>query len=533
MGERIRSYDWSRTPLGPVRQWPLSLRITLSNLLHSAFPMFLFWGDELLCFYNDAFRPSLGENGKHPALGLRGKEVWPETWDFIGPLIRNVMATGKPAWYEDQLLPIFRNGTLENVYWTFSYSPAYGDSGAICGVLVTCMETTAHVNSRREIEETVARRTAELKAAHHSLLQANSYLQNLINLSCEPLQVLEPVIENGIITDFRYKLTNAAYSAYANTTPEALQGRRVSEVFPGYLQTSSFTNVAETYRTGVPQSWEIHYDQDGLDLYNQMSATRMDEQVVVYFTDFTRLKHLQLELLDKIGELERSNQHLEEFAHAASHDLKEPIRKIQLFTNILKDQLDPDGKEAEWRTLDKMDKATKRMSHLVDDLLLYSHVSQKPHEKEAVDLGEEIRAVLEDLEVEVETKKAVVLYEGMPRVMGYRRQLQQLFQNLISNALKYCRAGVPPVVELSARKAEEKGVPVYHIQVRDNGIGFEPRYAEKIFQMFTRLHGKDEYAGTGVGLSIAKKVAENHGGWIRAESTPGQGAVFTVSLPVS
>lgn len=145
MGELTRSFDWANHPLGPPEDWPKSLLTTLGIILHSAFPMFLFWGKDLICFYNDAYRPSLGINGKHPAVGKKGKEVWPEIWNFIGPLIEKVVASGEHVWYEDQLLPIYRNGRMEDVYWTFSHSPAYADDGRINGVFVTCTETTEKV----------------------------------------------------------------------------------------------------------------------------------------------------------------------------------------------------------------------------------------------------------------------------------------------------------------------------------------------------------------------------------------------------
>lgn len=153
MGELTRNYDWSSTSLGPVDHWPLSLKNTVGIVLHSAFPMFLFWGDDLLCFYNDSFRPSLGANGKHPAIGKKAKEVWHEIWDFIGPLIKNVMQTGEPVWFEDQLVPFYRNGRIEDIYWTFSSSPTYGDDGKISGVFVTCVETTDNLNSFKTLKD--------------------------------------------------------------------------------------------------------------------------------------------------------------------------------------------------------------------------------------------------------------------------------------------------------------------------------------------------------------------------------------------
>lgn len=153
-GALIRTIDWAKNPLGPISKWPQSLRTTLGIILHSKFPMFLFWGPELICFYNDAYRPSLGNNGKHPnAMGSPGAEVWPEIWDFIKPLIDQVITSGEATWHEDELLPIYRNGKIENVYWTFSYSPAYDETGKPAGVFVTCTENTAKVDHLTALKE--------------------------------------------------------------------------------------------------------------------------------------------------------------------------------------------------------------------------------------------------------------------------------------------------------------------------------------------------------------------------------------------
>lgn len=154
MGSLMRTRDWSQSGLGPVQEWPKSLLSTLSIILNSRFPMFLFWGPESICFYNDAYRPSLGENGKHPGiLGEKAADYWQEIWEVIQPMIRQVMAGGEAVWREDQLLPIYRNGKMEDVYWTYSYSPVKDEDGNVGGVLVTCSETTAKVLAQKSIED--------------------------------------------------------------------------------------------------------------------------------------------------------------------------------------------------------------------------------------------------------------------------------------------------------------------------------------------------------------------------------------------
>jgi signal transduction histidine kinase len=183
------------------------------------------------------------------------------------------------------------------------------------------------------------------------------------------------------------------------------------------------------------------------------------------------------------------------------------------------------------------------MNTLIDDLLLYSHVSSGAVREEKVDLNEKVRMVIEDLEVEVAEKNASIAVDPLPTINGHRRQLQQLFQNLIGNAIKYAKPDVPPQIHIRSRTVDlgEQNFPInverkeglYHlIEVTDNGIGFNQEDADRIFSVFTRLHGNAEYRGTGVGLSIAQKVVQNHGGYIWAESTPDQGATFSILLPV-
>lgn len=207
MGELTRTYDWSKTSIGTPEQWPQSLRTTLGVILHSAFPMLVFWGKDLICFYNDAFRPSLGVDGKHPGIGKKGTEVWSDIWGFIGPLIEQVMTTGKPVFFEDQLVPFYRNGRIEQIYWTFSYSPAYGDSGDVEGVFITCTETTKSVQALEKLKESDLR------------------FQNLVQQSSVGIVVL--VGEN-----LEVKVVNEAYGNLLERTADELLNKPLFDVIP-------------------------------------------------------------------------------------------------------------------------------------------------------------------------------------------------------------------------------------------------------------------------------------------------------------
>ncbi|MEP6951844.1 MAG: PAS domain S-box protein [Ginsengibacter sp.] len=207
MGALTRAKDWSKTPVGLVKGWPQSLRTALGIVLNSKFPMFLWWGPQLICFYNDAYRPSLGENGKHPAiLGQRAEEAWPEIWDIIKPLIEQVLNGGEATWSEDQLIPIYRNGKIEDVYWTFSYSPVNDESGKVAGVLVTCSETTEKVNTLKSLEESNRRYFNNIMQApvamcifrgeSHTVEIANELMMELWGKSAE--QVMNKPIFEGL-----------------------------------------------------------------------------------------------------------------------------------------------------------------------------------------------------------------------------------------------------------------------------------------------------------------------------------------------
>jgi signal transduction histidine kinase len=243
------------------------------------------------------------------------------------------------------------------------------------------------------------------------------------------------------------------------------------------------------------------------------------------------------ELLNINRELEISNHDLQQFASVASHDLKEPLRKIQFFGNLMKERLDMD--ENNMKYLDKIIQSSSRMSSLISDLLNFARLSEAEF-FESIDLHNVVLDILTDLELIISEKNAVFQINDLPRIEAAPGLIRQLFQNIISNALKFLQPNQQPVIsissniveELSADAKENRKGNFVRIEIRDNGIGFEEKYLEKIFTLFQRLYSRDQFEGTGIGLAIAKKIVEKHNGLITAKSSPGRGSTFIIILPM-
>ncbi|MFY2763444.1 PAS domain S-box protein [Arenimonas sp. MALMAid1274] len=246
--------------------------------------------------------------------------------------------------------------------------------------------------------------------------------------------------------------------------------------------------------------------------------------------DVTDRRQAELALRQSLAELDSRNRELQDFAFIASHDLQEPLRKIRAFSDRLQQryaaQLPPEARDY----LDRSGKAASRMQTLIDDLLAYSRVA-RGNAFVPVDLNALLATVLEDLEARLESSGGRVQAGDLPTLDGDASQLRQLFQNLLSNALKFRSRERPPLVTLDALPVSVDGIPAWEIRIADNGIGFDPRHADRIFGPFQRLHGRQDYEGTGIGLAIVRRIAERHGGSVTAEGRPGEGAVFRLVLP--
>jgi light-regulated signal transduction histidine kinase (bacteriophytochrome) len=238
-------------------------------------------------------------------------------------------------------------------------------------------------------------------------------------------------------------------------------------------------------------------------------------------------------------DLMRSNRDLQDFANITSHDLQEPLRKIQTFSGMLQDRYQSEFDERGQGYIRRINDSAERMQALIQDLLIYSRVTSRGQPFERVDLNEVIRSVLNDLEILIDETQAHIDRGYLPIIDADATQMRQLIQNLLSNALKFRKNDETPRIKIEARVFNEpqaqhrsdQTVPCCELRVSDNGIGFEEKYLDRIFQPFQRLHGRSEFQGTGMGLAICRKIAERHGGSITAESRPGKGTTFIVRLP--
>lgn len=234
------------------------------------------------------------------------------------------------------------------------------------------------------------------------------------------------------------------------------------------------------------------------------------------------------QLISTNQELQQSNQELESFAYVASHDLQEPLRKIQAFGNLLSEEYGEQlGDGADY--LKRMKAAASRMSVLIEDLLAFSRVTTKAREAQPVDLNKIVDDVLTDMETRINETGGQVNVGDLPQLQADPTHIRQLFQNLISNALKFSQPNIAPIVNVSAETVDD----THTIKVSDNGIGFDQKYADRIFSVFQRLHGRGEYPGTGIGLAICRKIVERYGGTIEANSEKNVGSKFIITLPTS
>ncbi len=336
------------------------------------------------------------------------------------------------------------------------------------------------------------------------------------------------VMEEGYLSD-----VNTALLRMTGYTRKEVIGKASWDYFPDPMQKAAINRI----RGKISGQYESRLNcRDGKVIDVEILARDIvidgRHLRIAAIRDITDRKEAERKLKEYAGKLEESNHNLEEFAYVVSHDLQEPLRKIQAFGELLTTSLSGRMEGENILFLDRMTNAAARMQQLINDLLSFSRISTKTNPYEPVDLEELIREVCVDLELSIQESGAEVSVESLPVVVADPMQMRQLFQNLIGNALKFRSEGRPPVIAITSCGETPSRNGFSCIRISDNGIGFDPKFAERIFQVFERLHVQKNYQGTGIGLAICKKIVERHGGTIKAESREGFGTTFYIRLPV-
>lgn len=510
MAERCRAYDWAATPLGPPETWSQSLRTMADAVIASRNPMLLFWGPDLVQFYNDAFRPSIG--ARHPrALGMRAPDFWTDVWSVVGPMIERVMTIGESVWFEDMYLPIDRGeGVRTDAWWTYSYSPVRDDDGRINGTMVVCLETTPSVLSRSALEFERARLTGLFKHAPAFMCVLRG-----------PQHV--------------YEYANDNYQRMVGY--RELIGRPVAEALPEIKDQGFFDLLDNVLQTGEPfignavpvrvQNREGHLEELYLNFVYQ-PITESDGSrsgVFVHGVDVT-------ESVRTRAQAEAANRAKSEFLAVMSHELRTPLNAIDGYAELLELGVHGPLTDKQRDDVARIRRSERHLLGLINDVLNYTHIEAGA-----------VRYVLEDVVLADVVATCDALTAPQRRAKGLHcdmicphditvradeEKLQQILLNLLTNAIKFTPEG----------GSIATGCATHHhtavITVSDTGRGIPADQLEHIFEPFVQVDSRLTRAqeGVGLGLAISRDLARGMNGDLTVVSSPGKGSTFTLTLPL-
>jgi signal transduction histidine kinase len=508
MADRIRAYDWASTPVGPIEQWEDILLTTVNLMLASRHPMFLFWGEELIQFYNDGYRATLDDQ-QHPlALGNNGATYWANIWHIIGPQIDDIMAGGSGILFEDHFFPGRRSGPYEDTYWTYSYTPLRNPSGEIRGVFVVCTDNTAAVLARRQVELEMQRLGdlfeqapaffAVLRGPQHTFERTNSSYQELIG-------------NRDIIGK---SLKQALPEAHAQGFGSILDDVRSTGT--PYIGRST---PVELYR-GSSSETEIRYldfiYQPLRDLDGSISG------IIVFGVDVTDHRRaeqmlLQSEKLTAVGQM----------ASTIAHEINNPLEAV---TNLLYLARNTSTLPDIQSYLATAEEELRRVAAITSQTLRFHKQLSKPT---AVPAGDLFAGSLRIYTRRIENAKIAVENDirSQSRILCYEGEIRQVLNNLIGNAIDAMPRGGRlrlRTSEATDRKTHRRGL---RLTVSDTGTGMPPQVLRHIFEPFFTTK---ENRGTGLGLWVSKEIIDRHHGRLRVRSTQsptGHGTTFTLFLP--
>jgi signal transduction histidine kinase len=542
----LRNTDWSLTPLGPPATWPEVLRLQLNICFESAFPIAVWWGPDLIQFYNDGYRPILGAT-KHPdAFGRPAIDTWPDIWPTIGPLVEQVVQQGVAVKGEDMPLVLERNGYPELCHFTFSYSPIRNIRGQIDGMFTAAVETSERVRAER-------RQAFQLTLADElrGLSATDDIIATATRLLCKHLQVARAYYaeiddrtatfnipmqwtESADLPQLPTRGSVAEFGPYLlmmlrQGQPVVVDDIRSDPHFSAFVE--PFESLAIRSVVIVPLIREGRL-RGNLNVAHIAARSWTAEDLVV-IADVAERTWDALERARAEEALRTSNRLKDEFLAMLAHELRNPLAPISTAAEMLRIVAHADARVT--KASEVISRQAKHMTALIDDLLDTSRVTRRLVEldKELVSLNSVIDNAIEQVKPLIESRRHQLrLHNDAPSRMlvGDRKRLVQIFANILNNAAKYTPEGG---IITCAMSSEENQV---RVEISDTGVGIKDSLLPHIFELFTQAERTPDRSqgGLGIGLALVKSMVSLHEGEITAASAgTGKGSVFTVTLPVA
>ncbi len=528
MSHRCRNFDWASTPLGPVDGWSQSLRTVVTTMLSSCHPMFLWWGPELIQIYNDGYRPSFGDSGRDvAALGARGREHWAEIWPIIGPQIEGVLQRGEATWHEDQLVPIERNGRVEDVYWTYGYSPVRDDDGSIAGVLVVVQETTRRVVAANENERLLRELETERQRLAYVFQHAPAFLAVLRG------------------PDHTFELVNAAYQKLVGH--RELTGKPVAEALPEVVEQGFVQLLDGVLGTGEPYvgremlvQLQMEPNEPLADHYLDFTYLALVDAdgtrsgIIAHGFDVTQHVLTRREVEHARNMAEAANRAKGDFLAVMSHELRTPLNAIGGYAELLELGVHGPINKEQLGALDRIQKSQRHLLGLINGVLNYTRVEAGAlsYDIEPVRLSE-VMSTCEALVAPQLAGKQLHLEWSVPEpgisVNADREKLRQIVLNLLTNSIKF--------TESRGRIVIRCGIDgdLARVDVTDTGRGIAADQVGRVFEPFVQVDSTftRSHDGVGLGLAISRDLARAMGGDLTLVSELERGSTFTLTLPLA
>lgn len=481
----------------------------IKNIIETApFPIGLYTGYEMKIIMANQSMINIWGKGSD-VIGRNYNDILPELENQeIFEQVRRVLATGEPFEARNARVDIVINGVLTPHYFNYDFTPVYDQSGVIYGVMNTGVDVTELNLSRQQTVE------AE-QQLHHAMDAAE-------------IGTFEKDLQSKSIRGSRrfYEIWGIAPEA---SNEKELIARLHPDDIP--VRDQAYERFHVTGHLDYDVNIQVQGRQKFVRIKGSLSLKDNGRYIIGVVQDITEQKLSALRLEDMVEQqtrqLKRSNEDLRQLGHVLSHDLKEPVRKISFFSEILKEAILTGNQAKTGMYVEKISKSAARITTMIDDILNYSITEDELDTSHQVDLNAILASVQEDFELLINEKGATFILQKIPLCKGSASLLQQLFHNLIGNSLKFTRPGTPALIAITAKTSGN----LLQIEVSDNGIGIEDKYLDKIFGVFQRLHAKDEFEGTGLGLALCRKIIERHNGTIQALSNT-TGARFLIELPL-